>query len=149
MAHGRDFFHAALGACLAIKRRALFVTRYPDQLPAELPPTIRHFGYLPFSDVLPRCAAIVHHGGIGTTSQAFAAGIPQLIMPLAHDQPDNAQRVRKLGVGTFLWPDAFTAGNIARELERLPALQSRCAGIALRVKSDHPVDALLATLAHV
>jgi UDP:flavonoid glycosyltransferase YjiC (YdhE family) len=149
MAQGREFFKAALGACATTKRRAIFVTRYPDQLPATLPPTIHRFDYLPFSDVLPRCAAIVHHGGIGTTSQAFAAGIPQLIMPLAHDQPDNAQRVQKLAAGTFLWPGEFTAGNVAGELGNLPAFQSQCAKLAVRVNSDHPADALLAALAHV
>ena len=149
MAHGRNFFDAALGACLAAERRAIFVTRYPDQLPPNLPAAIRHFDYLPFSDVLPRCAAIVHHGGIGTTSQALAAGIPQLIMPLAHDQPDNATRVRRLGAGTLLWPDEFTAENIARELDKLPAFQKQCADLAARVRSDHPAAALLDALAHV
>ena len=37
-------------------------------------------------------AGLVHHGGIGTSAQALAAGIPQLLMPQAHDQPDNAAR---------------------------------------------------------
>jgi rhamnosyltransferase subunit B len=147
MTQGHDFFAAALGACSATKRRAIFVTRYPDQLPADLPPTIHHFDYLPFSDVLPRCAAIVHHGGIGTTSQAFAARIPQLIMPLAHDQPDNAQRVQKLGVGSFLWPDQFTAENVARELDALPAFDPACETLAHRLQSATPVTALLASLA--
>jgi len=41
----------------------------------------------------------VHHGGIGTASQAFAAGIPQLITPFAHDQFDNAAHVERLGCG--------------------------------------------------
>ncbi|MGH8048803.1 MAG: glycosyltransferase [Chthoniobacterales bacterium] len=149
MAQGRAFFDAALGACVTSKRRAIFVTRYPDQLPANLPSTVRHFDYLPFSDVLPRCSAIVHHGGIGTTSQAFAAGIPQLIMPLAHDQPDNADRVRRLGAGSFLWPREFTAQALVRELDVLLAQQSRCEELALRVNSDKPADALLAALSHV
>lgn len=55
--------------------------------------------YIPLSKLLPRARALVHHGGIGTISQAFAAGIPQLITPFAHDQFDNAARVERLGCG--------------------------------------------------
>lgn len=150
MAHGGRFFEAALGASLAMGCRAIFATRYPAQLPSNLPPAVRHFDYLPFSEALPRCAAIVHHGGIGTTSQALAAGIPQLIMPLAHDQPDNAGRVRKLGVGALLWPDKFTPGNVAARLRELldsHDTHARCIALANRLKSEHPAAALLAALA--
>jgi rhamnosyltransferase subunit B len=55
--------------------------------------------YVPMSTLLPHCAAIVHHGGIGTAALAFAAGIPQVVTPFAHDQFDNAQRVAKSGCG--------------------------------------------------
>jgi rhamnosyltransferase subunit B len=43
---------------------------------------------------------LVHHGGIGTTAQALRAGRPQLVIPMAHDQFDNAARVKRLGVGS-------------------------------------------------
>ena len=68
------------------------LTRYPEQLPPALPASVRHERYVPFSAILPRCAAIVHHGGIGTCAQALAAGIPQLVSPFGFDQPDNAVR---------------------------------------------------------
>jgi rhamnosyltransferase subunit B len=55
--------------------------------------------FVPMSTLLPHCAAIVHHGGIGTAALAFAAGIPQVVTPFAHDQFDNAQRVAKSGCG--------------------------------------------------
>ncbi len=69
--------------------------------------------------VLPRAAAFVHHGGIGTTAQALAAGVPQLVVPLAHDQPDNAVRVRRLGVGDFLLPKAYKTASVLERLNRL------------------------------
>lgn len=150
MAQGREFFDAALGACAATGRRALFITRYPDQLPPALPAAIRHFEYVPFSDVLPRCAAIVHHGGIGTTSQALAAGIPQLVMPLAHDQPDNAQRVWKLGAGSLIWPDDFGKLTVTAALAKLledAATRERCLRLAERVKKGSSLADLLAALA--
>ena len=65
--------------------------------------------------MLPRARALVHHGGIGTTAQALAAGVPQLIMPLGFDQFDNAARCRTLGVSTALVPRRFTGSNVAQE----------------------------------
>ena len=62
---------------------------------------------MPFSSVFPLCAAVVHHGGIGTCAQALAAGVPQLTMPLAFDQPDNATRLSRLGVARWIVLTSF------------------------------------------
>jgi len=113
------FFEAATAACRKVGWRSVMVTRFQEQLPSGLPTSILPFSHTSFAKLFPRCRAIVHHGGIGTTAQAFAAGMPQLIMPLSHDQPDNASRVRRLGVGDYLYPDAFTADAIADRLQHL------------------------------
>ena len=84
-----------------------------------MPAGIRHFNSLPFSRVFARCAAVVHHGGVGTAAQGLAAGVPQLIMPMAHDQPDQAQRLKRLGVGDYLVPRKFVAGAVAAKLDVL------------------------------
>jgi rhamnosyltransferase subunit B len=111
--------NAALDATRRLGRRALFLTSYPDQLPATLGAQVRHEGYVPFSQVLPRCAAIVHHAGIGTSAQALAAGIPQLTMPLGFDQPDNTTRLWRLGVARWVLPQRFTGDRVATELASL------------------------------
>lgn len=118
-AQSRKFFAAGLAACEKLGLRALLGTRFPDQLPAPLPSWARQFDYLPFSQVMPRTAAVVHHGGIGTMSQALAAGVPQLMMPMGHDQPDNALRAKKLGVSADLTVRKFTADNVAAALQSL------------------------------
>ena len=100
-------------------RRGILLSRFADHIPPTLPPNIRHFAFVPLSSLLPRCAAIVHHGGIGTTSQAFAAGIPQLIMPLAHDEFDNAARVKRLGAGDWLRESRFRAETVAAKIREL------------------------------
>jgi UDP:flavonoid glycosyltransferase YjiC (YdhE family) len=69
--------------------------------------------------VLPRSAALVHHGGIGTLAQGFAAGIPHLIMPMAFDQPDNALRATRHGVARWLAPKQFTAERVTHALGEL------------------------------
>jgi len=98
-----------------VKLAGSLADRYP------LPPHALHAAYAPFSRVLPRAAAVVHHGGIGTCAQGLAAGIPQLLMPMAFDQPDNAMRLRRLGVGDWVVPRRFTASRVARSLEQLLA----------------------------
>ena len=113
------FFEAAVKAVDLLGMRALLLTGYVEQLPADLPATVRHASYLPFSSVLPRSAAVVHHGGVGTCAQGLAAGIPQLTMPMGFDQPDNATRLRRLGVGTWLTPRKFTPSRLAKALETL------------------------------
>ena len=131
-AHGQRFFAMGLAALQRAGQRGIFLTRYPDQLPANLPPSVAAFKYVPFSQVFPRCAAVVHHGGIGTCAQAMAAGIPQLLMPMAHDQPDNAARLRHLGVGDYLYPKHFKPKAIAQQLAHLTTareVQFACKGV--------------------
>lgn len=119
MAQGERFFRVSAEVCRRIGRRGILLTQFPEQLPAELPDGVRHFDYVPFSEVLPRAAAFVHHGGIGTTAQAFAAGVPQLVVPFAHDQPDNATRVKRLGAGDYLVPRKYKAAAVAKRLNAL------------------------------
>ncbi len=117
MLQAKKFFEVSAAICSAMGRRGLLLTQFAEQLPSSLPAGVRHFDYVPFSSVLPRSAALIHHGGIGTTAQAIAAGIPQLIVPSSHDQPDNAVRVRRLGLGEFLMPKDYNANRVLKKLE--------------------------------
>lgn len=64
----------------------------------ELGENILSVPYSNFDALFPRARVIVHHGGIGTCSEALSAGVPQLISAFAFDQPDNAYLLWKLGV---------------------------------------------------
>jgi rhamnosyltransferase subunit B len=139
MKHADQFFLDCIGACQLLGQRGILLTGHPEQLPSELPQGVRHFAYLPFSEVLPRALALVHHGGIGTTAQAIAAGIPQVIRPMAHDQPDTAARVEKLGIGAVLNPNKFTAASLAEKLSSLitsQAVLDRCKFYAAKIHPD-------------
>jgi rhamnosyltransferase subunit B len=128
------FFDVAAKAVAKVGCRAVFVTREPKQVPANLPPQIHVEAYAPFSTLLKQASAFVHHGGIGTMSQAFAAGVPQLIMYMAHDQPDNADRVERLGAGIGLSVRLFTSDRVAKELRRLltePSYQEATKGFQM------------------
>ncbi|MCA9245682.1 MAG: glycosyltransferase family 1 protein [Planctomycetales bacterium] len=136
MVQGRPFFRAAVDACRRLKCRGVLLTRHAEQIPKDLPDSVRHFDFLPFSYLLPRCAAVVHHGGIGSLSQALAAGVPQLIMPMTYDQPDNALRLQRLGVSSSVSRRRFRGGIVARALDRLitsPTTARRCRDVAARL----------------
>jgi rhamnosyltransferase subunit B len=133
-----EFFRRTVAACRSAGARAMLVTNHPGQLPDSLPPGIRAFPYLPFSRVLPRCAAIVHHGGIGTLAQAVKAAVPQLIIPNAHDQPDNGQRIERLGLGRMILPRAYRPNRAVRAIAELTGsaeIRRRCQEFAPRVDS--------------
>lgn len=125
--HGEKFFEAAAGACELLKCRGLFVTRKPEVV-RKLPARSAVFAYVPFSRVFSRCAAVVHHGGVGSCAQGLAGGVPQLLMPMSHDQPDNAVRLKRMGVGDYLYPKHFTPARIADKLSVL--MQDRAVGEA-------------------
>ena len=117
--HAATFFRVAVEAAGLIRRRALLVTSFREHIPSPLPEHARHATYASFSALFPRAAAVVHHGGIGTCAQGLAAGVPQLVMPMGFDQPDNALRLTRLGVGEMILPARFTAARVAASLERL------------------------------
>jgi rhamnosyltransferase subunit B len=141
MQFARPYFEAAAAAIGRLGRRGILLTPHSDQVPAGLPAGVVRFDYVPFGQVLPRAGALVHHGGIGTAAQGLAAGVPQLVMPFAHDQPDNADRLRRLGVGRMLWPKRFTAANAARELGALDTgeVRSACRAAAARFIGTDPL----------
>jgi UDP:flavonoid glycosyltransferase YjiC (YdhE family) len=116
---GHDFFVAAVDACQRLGRRGLLLTRFPDQIPENLPPSVKHFDFAPFRWLLPQTEMLVHHGGVGSMSQAMAAAIPQIIMPMAFDQVDNIYRVEKLGIGKGLQREKFTGPALASAISSL------------------------------
>lgn len=143
MQHAAAFFTAAVDACHRLQRRGIVLTRWPQQLPPRLPDVVRHFDYLPLAQLLPRSAAVVHHGGVGTLAQALAAGIPQLVCPRAWDQTDNAVRLQHLGVAYILWPWQLRGAAMARRLAtRLASssLTTHCKAVADTVRTTTALD---------
>lgn len=127
--HASKFFSCALAAIKNLGQRAILLTKDRSQLPDDLPDSVLWQPYVPLVDLLPRVKALVHHGGIGTTAEAFRAATPQLVIPFAWDQFDNAARVEELGVGVVLRasrinPRRFTSS--IRALINSQEVQSRC-----------------------
>ncbi|MDX2146196.1 MAG: glycosyltransferase [Planctomycetota bacterium] len=118
------FFAAGLEACARLKRPALMLTPFGEQVPQPLPgardssngDAAMHARYVPLAALLPRCAALVHHGGIGTTARGFGAGVPQVVCPMAFDQFDNAERAMGLGAARVVAWREVTAQTLESAL---------------------------------
>lgn len=101
-------------------RAILLVGNVPQNLPKELlTEDIIAVDYAPYSELFKRAAAVVHQGGIGTTSQTLLAGIPMLVVPYSHEQPDNAARIVRLGIGLRLNPKQYCSQRVTIELNKL------------------------------
>jgi rhamnosyltransferase subunit B len=149
--HAAKFFATALAAVDKLGRRAIFLTRERAQVPGELPASVLWQPYVALSALLPRAAAIVHHGGIGTTAEALGAGIPQLVTPFAWDQFDNGSRVAGLGVGKVIQAQRLRPGNMARALQTLLTSEQilvRCQQIAMHFSTGSDALALCREIEH-
>ncbi len=113
------FFASAAEAVKRLGIRAVFVTRMENRIPAGMEGRILQVDFVPFSKLLGHASAFVHHGGVGTMAQGFRAGVPQLVMAMSHDQPDNAERLRKIGAGIALMARDFTPERVTKELAKL------------------------------
>ncbi len=117
--HGEAFFQAAVDVCRKRQWPALLLTSRESQIPCDRPAFIQWASYIPLGLLLPNARAMVHHGGIGTTSQALAASTPQLICPMAFDQFDNGERVKSFGCGDCLPMSRLNADQLEKKLVEL------------------------------
>jgi UDP:flavonoid glycosyltransferase YjiC (YdhE family) len=136
--HPGDFAEISVEAAKLLGRRAVLLLG-KDAPPANSTADILAVPYAPYSEVFPLAAAVVHQGGSGTTGQAMRAGTPMLIVPYGWDQPDNAERVQRLGAGLHLPRVRYTARSAAAALKRLieePGFARRAAELAAVVKGE-------------
>lgn len=116
----RNFYRESIEAARVQGRRVLVLIGHAGNMPPlPLPEGVAAFEYAPYSEVLPRACAIVHHGGVGTTGQGMRSGKPVLIVPHAIDQFDNSARVELLGCGRGLPRPRYNVESAIRELRKL------------------------------
>jgi UDP:flavonoid glycosyltransferase YjiC (YdhE family) len=141
---GAFYEHSAAAAKLLGRRAVLLVGKDPRNRPALLPEGVVAFDYAPYSELFPRAAVTVHAGGIGTTGLAMRSGRPMLVMPYAHDQPDNAERAARLGIARTVSRRDYAPARAALELKELldnPAYAQRAAEIGSQVRQEDGVRA--------
>ncbi len=142
---------AVIDAVAELPMRVLF-TVGDDRDPAELgplPELVRVERWVPQADVMPHAAAMVGHGGSGSTLTALAAGVPLAIVPLFADQPFNARRVAQLGAGIALEGGIGAVEEIPRAVRTLleePRYRHQARRVAAEVAALPPADDAVAVL---
>jgi rhamnosyltransferase subunit B len=122
LAAGRFYEISARAAQQLGGRAVLLIGTDPrNRLQQALPDSICVAEYAPYSALFNRASLVVHQGGVGTTAQCLRAGKPMLIMPYSHDQPDNARRMSRLGVGRTIQRDSYAPARAARVLRSMLA----------------------------
>jgi len=127
--HLRQYFEICEKVCQQMGRSGILVAPAAIDLGDQLSSHLLVVPFVSMNQTLPQVAAAIHHGGIGTIAACISAGVPQLIRPMVSDQPDNAARVARLGVGSWLSNARFRVADVTRALEPLigdPLVASRC-----------------------
>ena len=112
-----DFWQYAMQVSQELGMRAVLITGAKQ--PKALNEQIKVFGYLPYQHVFPYAAVVVHQGGIGTLAHALRSARPQLVVPVAFDQPDNANRAKRLKVAKVIPFNKVTVSKLSKALQEL------------------------------
>ena len=144
------FYDESVAAARQLGVRAVLLTGgFEQNRPRDIPTNVRLVDRAPHQLLFPRAAAIVHQGGAGTLAQALRAGKPTLVVPHAHDQPDNAARVVRLGVARMVLPGKYQRSRVAHELSRLlseEAFATRAVEVAELVRREGGAAAAVAAI---
>jgi len=136
--HGAAVYKLAADSCAAIGARALLLTGgSADSSP--WPDHVRAVPYAPYSGVMPRGRVTVHHAGIGTLAAAMRAGRPQIIIPFANDEFDNAARAERLGIAIVIKRRKLSARSLAQAMQQVAAdhrISRKAAEIAAAMQEE-------------
>ncbi len=147
--HGAgSFYDEASEVARRIGCRAVMLTG--RETPGRGDAQVHWCAYARHSVLFPQSAAIVHHGGVGTTGQAMRAGKPQLVVPHMGDQFDHANRIEQRGLGYGLCASRFTADRATPLLQRLlgdDRFPSRARLVAASIAAETGADAAASAIA--
>ena len=143
----QKFFSHAAECCERLRQPGLFLSR--SLALGAYGPAIKVAPYVDLELVLPRARLIVHHGGIGTTARALQAGVPQVVVPVAYDQPDNARRIAELNAGMVITPEALDADTLTDAVARLlgdPCVAETIARLKAKVAEQDALESVARAL---
>jgi sterol 3beta-glucosyltransferase len=132
-----------LKALKKTNQRALLFSGWNGLHREDLPDSVCMIDSIPHSWLFPRVAAVVHHGGAGTTAAGLRAGVPSIVIPFNFDQPFWGQRVQKLGVGPAPIPrHKLTADRLAQAIHESVtdnAMHQRAAALGTKIQAEDGV----------
>ncbi|MGH9588778.1 MAG: glycosyltransferase, partial [Terracidiphilus sp.] len=140
-----NFYEQSAQAAIRMRKRAVLLIGDDERNrpAAALPGSICVTRYAPFTSLFPRAAMVVHQGGVGTVAQCLRAGRPMVIMPYSHDQPDNARRMKRLGVARVIPRGEYTPQRVAGVVSAMladPTYAEPARRAAEQTNSEHGVN---------
>ena len=137
-------------ALARVGRRGLLVRGWNATVANPAPERLCVLDSAPHHWLFPQMAALVHHGGAGTTAAGLRAGRPALVVPHMADQPYWGRRIRELGAGPPPLPRAqLTADALAGRLAALlgnPAFATAAAILGEQIRAERGVENAVAWL---
>jgi sterol 3beta-glucosyltransferase len=135
-----ELANLAIEALARTGQRGILQSGWGGLMKTDLPETILMVDSIPHSWLFPRMAAVVHHGGAGTTAAGLRAGVPSIVVPFFGDQLFWGQRVEKLGVGTAPIPrKKLTVEKLAQAIDRAvtdPIMRQRAAELGAKIQAE-------------
>ena len=133
----RDFYKVSSIAARRLGLRAVLLGKSPSSEPDQDDTLM--LPYMPYSEIFPYACINVHQGGSGTVGEALKAGRPMLVVPYGWDQPDNAARLERLGVGLHIPRNEYTVETAMAALKKLlqdSRFSNRSAQIGTRLSAE-------------
>ncbi|MBP6015659.1 MAG: glycosyltransferase family 1 protein [Candidatus Promineofilum sp.] len=131
-------------------RRGVLLSGWAGLADGDLPDTILRLDAVPHDWLFPRMAAVVHHGGVGTTHTGLRAGVPNVVVPFFGDQPFWGDRVHGLGAGPRPIPQQeLTAERLAEAIRAAvgdEAMRARAADVGRRIQAERGVEEAVAVV---
>jgi sterol 3beta-glucosyltransferase len=135
---------AALDALARTGNRGIFLTGWGGWQPDNPPDNVLFLESAPHDWLFPRCRVIIHHGGAGTTAAGLRAGVPNIVVPHAADQPFWGRRVAALGAGPPPIPvHRLTSENLAAALAEAEteAMRSGAQAVGRMIRTEDGIGA--------
>jgi len=149
-----DFYNTAIRAMKRLNQgksepyRAIFLIG-DNILDEDLTGEMLVWDYVPYGQLFLHAACIVHQGGIGTTAQGMRAGKPMVIVPYGFDQPDNAARAQRLGIGVMLRKNKLNEKTLAQALQEVlthPRYEEKANALSLKIQSENCFEIVYDTI---
>jgi sterol 3beta-glucosyltransferase len=142
-----------LDALAQSQQHAILLSGWSGLQKADLPESVLMVDSIPFSWLFPRVAAVVHHGGAGTTAEGLRAGVPSIVIPFFGDQPYWGQRIAELGVGPAPIPrKSLIATRLAQAIERAvtdQTMRQRADSLGAKIRAEDGIARAVAVVQRI